>query len=98
MAGKAEGKGQRRMECGGAQLGVQWERSSGKAWVGGAVHVLVDVVHVGWYIPVLVVVEKRLSRNGVRVVVMKRRAAVGKRARGFEVFELAMGVRSRKGW
>ena len=41
-------------------------------------------VHVGWYLPVLVVDEKRLSRNGIRVVVMMRRVAVGKATGGFE--------------
>ena len=31
---------------------------------------------VGWYLPVLVVDEKNLNRNGVKVVVMMRRQAV----------------------
>ena len=50
---------------------------------------------VGWYLPVLVVDEKRLSRDGVRVVVMVKRVAVGKASRGFEH---AVGIRSRKEW
>ena len=37
--------------------------------------------------------EKRLNRNGVRVVVMMRRVAVGKATGGFEQ---AVGIRSRK--
>ena len=41
----------------------------------------------------LVVDEKRLNRNGVRVVVMMRRVAVGKAAGGFEQ---AVRIRSRK--
>ena len=39
--------------------------------------------------------EKRLSRGGVRVVVMARRVAVGKASGGFEQ---AVRSRSRKGW
>ena len=39
---------------------------------------------VGWHLPVLVVDEKQMSRNGVRVVVMMKRVAVGKAEGGFE--------------
>ena len=49
----------------------------------------------GWYLPVLVVGKKQMGRNGVRVVVMVERVAVGKAAGGFEQ---AMGIRSRVGW
>ena len=45
---------------------------------------------VRWYLPVLVVDEKRLSRGGVRLVVVGM-VAVGKAAGGFEQ---AVGVRS----
>ena len=43
----------------------------------------------------LVVDGERLSRNGVRVVVMMRRVAVGKASGGFEQ---AVGIRNRKEW
>ena len=55
LAGKAEKGGQRGVECGGAQLGMQWGLSSGRHGLRRAM--------VGWYLPVLVVDEKRLSRN-----------------------------------
>ena len=43
----------------------------------------------------MVVGEKRLSRNGIRVVVMLRRMAVGKGAGGYDP---AVRIRSRKEW
>ena len=92
MAGKAEveGQGIRRVGCGGAQLGVQCGPSSDKARIersSGRV--------AGWYLPVLVVDEKRLGTNGVRVLLVVKRVAVGKVAGGFEQ---AVGIRSRKRW
>ena len=47
---------------------------------------------VGWYLPVLVVDKRWLSRNGVKVMVMVRRVAVGKAA---GEYEQAVGIRSR---
>ena len=54
---------------------------------------------VGWYLPVrmLVVDEKRMSRGGVRVVVMMRGVAVDK-AYASGGFEQAARIRSRKEW
>ena len=49
---------------------------------------------VGWYLAVPVVNEKRLSKGGVRVVVMMRRVAVGKAPGGFEQ---AVGIRNNSG-
>ena len=51
---------------------------------------------VGWYLPVLMVVEKQMKRvGGVRVVVLMRRVAVGRTAGGFEQ---AVGIRCRQEW
>ena len=50
---------------------------------------------VGWYLPVPVGDGERLSRGGVRVVVMMRRVAVGKASGGVEQ---AVGTRLTKEW
>ena len=87
------GELQRRVASGGGWLarlmgkgrggwGVEehsWVCGEGSAMTG---HGLRGAV-VGWYLPVLIVDEKRLSRNGVRVVVMMRKVAMGKGAGGF---------------
>jgi hypothetical protein len=50
---------------------------------------------VGWYLPVLIVVEEQMKSGGVRVVVMMKRVAVGRTAGGIDQ---AVGIRSRREW
>ena len=50
---------------------------------------------VGWYLSVLVVDEEQLKREGVRVVVMTKRAEVGRTAGGVDQ---AVGIRSKREW
>ena len=69
-----------------------WVCSGGPAVTG---HGLRGAV-VGWYLPVLVVVEKQMKRvGGVRVVVLMKRVAIGRAAGGFEQ---AVGIRCRQEW
>ena len=75
----------------------QWRYSGGPTMVEHGMRGGMRGAVVGWYLPVLVVDEKKLNRNEVRVVVMMRKVAVGKAAGGFE-FEQAVGIRSREEW
>ena len=88
MDGKTEGRGKE----GWSVEEHIWVGSEGPAVVLG--HGVRGAV-VGWYLRVLVVDEKKLNRNGVRVVVMMRRVAVGKSTGGYGQ---AVGSRSRKEW
>ena len=77
------------MRCAEAQVGGKWERAVVGRGIRG------EAVGSPCYLQVSVVVEKALTRVGVRVVVQMRRVAVG-RAAG--ACSQAVGITCRGEW